>query len=347
MSNNDYQFYNVHGIKLKVEKKSASADSAYLHLSHFQTQQEEDVDITITDKQEIAQTHNIGSGSFFHDGEVFKSANFCIEKTKDCKFTVSSKISFAPNFLVQLQCLTKQWTMIHGAAIEYNGKGVLFPAWGNTGKTALVSQFIKDDACKFLGDDFAILSADAQLYSFPLPFSLYYYHEPLFPEVFKKKKRMLLSGPLLSAAGIAKDFLRPIVKASPILESKLRTISPEYMSVPAEDIVGKEKICSTTPLSKVVYLERYSGTEIVEKNITPKELRKIMFGILQYEFEQSPLWKETLAMSAFGIVDLYSYFESINNTIKSALEKVDICKVMLPQKMEIEEVVREIKGIIE
>jgi hypothetical protein len=338
-----YRFYNIHGIVLKVDENDPIASIVDLHLSYFRSlPTDTDVAIEITGKhRSIPKQRKIGSQDFFWDGKTFKSANLSLTM-EGGRLSISSYRSLPPHLFIQLQCLLRGWTLVHGAGISYRGKGVLFPARGNTGKTAVVSQLLQDPSCQLLGDDFVVLSRESQLYCFPLPFSLYHYHAPLFPLVFEKKKKILFRGLFLDLIRKAKEILGPIVRQYPLLESRLRAISPEYMVVPVTEIISRDKICNNVRLSKVIYLERYSGNQLVLDVLEKTELYRRIIGVLQYELDESPLWKDILAMSTFGLVDLHDYFNNIHKILQDALDNVQSFRLMIPNTATINELVTKI-----
>src|SRR5690606_11204445 len=83
----------------------------------------------------------------------------------------------------QLALLRAGAALVHCAAVEKDGRAILFPSWGGVGKTALVTEFVRSMGYKLLGDDLAIVDSVGTCFGLPKAMVLYAYHRPLFPEI--------------------------------------------------------------------------------------------------------------------------------------------------------------------
>lgn len=64
---------------------------------------------------------------------------------------------------------------MHSSGVVHNGVSIMFPAWGGTGKTNLLIQFLLDGA-DFISDDLVLIDEQGMFYPYPKPINLLYYN---------------------------------------------------------------------------------------------------------------------------------------------------------------------------
>lgn len=69
---------------------------------------------------------------------------------------------------LQMKLLDKGFSLIHSACVAKNGKGLMFSASSDTGKTTTALHFVTDSGYNLLGDDIVITDGK-NILSFPLP----------------------------------------------------------------------------------------------------------------------------------------------------------------------------------
>lgn len=82
---------------------------------------------------------------------------------------------------------------LHASGFEYNGKTIVVSAWGGTGKTNTLIEFLRRGAA-YLGDDMLIIDRAGVVFPYPRPLNLFDYNIERFPFLRKHitfKKRLL------------------------------------------------------------------------------------------------------------------------------------------------------------
>jgi hypothetical protein len=87
------------------------------------------------------------------------------------------------------------WCVSHCSAVSYNGNTIVFPAFGGTGKTGLMLEFMNAGA-KYIADDHLLLGQNGRCVFYPRHVHLLEYNFGMFPELFEmafpddKKRRI-------------------------------------------------------------------------------------------------------------------------------------------------------------
>lgn len=76
-----------------------------------------------------------------------------------------------------VQCLLAErgCTFLHASAVRMDDGAWVFPAWGQTGKTALVLELLREGAA-YLGDDLVIVDAEGRVHPYPKAIALFGYN---------------------------------------------------------------------------------------------------------------------------------------------------------------------------
>ena len=257
-----------------------------------------------------------------------------LRKHEDTFYEIYTKNIDWLYLLLQLNFLKKNCTFLHAGAFSYQGKGILLPAWGGTGKTLAIGNLIKEERVGFLGDDFVIISANGKIYNFPRPLVLYSYHAGTFPKVFRKSLIVKLS--LLEKI---RSEARKVAKPFPKLRQWGYRILPRgAISVPVERVVPQEKIKNSVPASIVLFLVRYSGSSLKTEPIDPQELSNMALGITHYELSLSNITQLLMVPAIFSLANLEEYFSKPKKIFQSFLEKTKCQKILIPTKTSGDEV---------
>lgn len=113
--------------------------------------------------------------TFVHKCRFFLDTHLKIEdgdETTVIKFNRLYKLFRKPLYyfmaFLQMKLLDKGFSLIHSACVAKNGKGLMFSASSDTGKTTTALHFVIDSGYNLLGDDMVITNGK-NIFSFPLP----------------------------------------------------------------------------------------------------------------------------------------------------------------------------------
>jgi len=321
---NNWLFFNIHDlVRLRVQAGHASERSVRLVFGPFEVGSLDHVDITLQ-----YQPPEIGEHSFASESYLFTQKHVYLNSYKlhlvqeDKGYILASKRDLLPfvNPVIQTILIRKNHCFVHGAAVAVDGRGVLLPGWGGTGKTsAIISLLNEVPGAAFLGDDYTIIAADGRLLSFPKAFFIYPYHRNLFPHLFKRKHKPLVPPFLSGVLEKVRTVVRPTVMAFPTLENIARRITPEHMQIPARTALLEAEILENVPLRSVLFVERYSGTKTqMDELPLPKVIRRLI-GNWNYEQGRCAI---DLLVGAGGtaVLDLKEYYAGMAEVLEKALQ---------------------------
>ena len=335
-------YYNIHSIvKISVDTKRPEIIEEYdYYLRNFRVSiKPEHADIEVKDFEEFSLPHealNMSDVIFGFDRGVYDKKNGYALEIKNNTLTLFVKNNdLCINSFIEYFLLKNNYTFMHGAAISYKGKGIIFPAPPNTGKTLLVSKLRNRNDVKFFADDYFIVNQSAMVYSYPMDFSIYDYHFNFFPELKNSLEQLKIKKAFFERVVVA------IVKDLPIRKS-LKKIARflkydflkggEYLKIPAGRLIPKEKLGSSAELKFGIFLEKYNGREFKVEKIKPEIASNEIVGILQTE------WSDTIPayqiLSSFGLFDFAQHLFDIKTVAIATFEKIELYKVFMPVDME-------------
>jgi hypothetical protein len=162
--------------------------------------------------------------------------------------------------MLQLALLRKGASLAHCSAIEKNGLAVIFPAWGGVGKTSIMSRFI-DEGWRFISDDSCVICDDGQVFTHPLPMHIYKYHA---------KQSSGLVARMLENSSLTDRFLWRGLSVLKKPDKLVRWVAPVK-------VFGREKLCESGNISRVVHLHRVEGlANFRVEQAKPIDIAKIM-----------------------------------------------------------------------
>ncbi len=326
-------YFNIHNlVRMRVEAGHISERSIRLVFGHFEVDSLDKVDITLQYKPPEVSEYSFASESYiFTDRYVYiKDYKLHLIKNDDEIILASQRdlLPFVPPIL-QFLLMRYQCCFVHSAAVSIEGNGVLLPGWGGTGKTSAVICLLKEipTTC-FMSDDYAILSSDHKILSFPKAFFIYPYHRKLFPYLFKSKHKFLVPSFLSSFIERLRVAVRPTVMAYPKLEYLARRFTPEHMQVPAKKALPDSEFIDIAPLHKVLFIERYSGEKILLDELDLLDAARRLIGNWYYEQGRCA---QDLLLGAAGtsILDFEQYFSGMSFVIKAALNGKKIYRLRM------------------
>jgi hypothetical protein len=105
--------------------------------------------------------------------------------------------------LIRFQLARKGALLIHGSAVERDGKALIFAGRSGAGKTITATRFVKA-GYRYLGDDCAILSPSG-VFGFVQPFNVRFTYdvEGVFGNPFTREERMAIAAKRLLSLGTA------------------------------------------------------------------------------------------------------------------------------------------------
>lgn len=331
--------YNIHNfIKVKISPGKLNLTDGYNHyLRYFQVVEEyPTADYEIKEFSQFNLPQNYFSGS-----DILRFENgFCLPKEKYAVVFGGEKITEyttyanrATNLWLQALLLRQDLSFIHGAGIEINNKGIIFPAFGGAGKTLLVSELRKCGDFKFFGDDYVIADKNGNMHSYPSDFSIYDYHLPFFPELkntpFSHYLRRREVFALYYEMKRAINFLAK--RFASFDQPFFRGWHANYVKVPAVELIASSKMGVKTKLFASVFLERYNGGKIESIETSLEEMVKMVTGILNMEFSQGLSY--LYALSTAGYFDMADFQIKQKETLQKVFSGVKNYRVRIPQDM--------------
>lgn len=316
-------YFNMHDlVRMRVEARHPSEHSIRLVFDPFRVDSLEDADLTLRSDVPRIGDHSIAGQSYlFTDRQVFLR-DYQLHLVRDGdRFVMASTRDLLPYVVpvIQWLLLQRECSLVHGAAVAIEGRGVLLPGWGGTGKTSGIVCLLRDmPGAAFLGDDYTIVTSDGRLLAFPKALFIYPYHHRLFPHVFKARHKPLVPPAFSGVLEYVRTAVRPTIMAFPALERIARRITPEHMQVPARKACPTRS-SPTAPLERVLFIERHSGTETQVQELAAEEARRRLMGNFHYEMGRNA---RDLFLAAVGtsVLDMEAYYSKMGSVLASALK---------------------------
>ena len=332
--NNRYIF-NIHGTLVWLDSASQSLQKAMSHqLEYFRVANNDDLefDVIIRDysaKPNINKCRVASDYYYFHDGLLdIPDHKLCFDLAGICHHYYLDNFVLPVNLIIQLAIQRKGKTLVHSAAISYGGESVLFPALGGIGKTTIVSHAMQEGGSLY-GDDMCIVDAKANLYPYPIDFSVYHYHYKLLG-IDRSPKRKILS--------VAADILK-IFDQAPVVSWFTRRLRgkffPECENISPLLIYGEDRIAPVSKMDRLIYIGRHKnlGEQTIVGEVTDEIVADKITSILLSE------WKDSLGFlqvySAFS--DNFSYLEmckNIHNIAYEAASKTVLADISIDSNVE-------------
>jgi hypothetical protein len=295
---------------------------------------------SLLDIESLKGGYIVPESSIYKDGlfvELELKIAFKVEKDT-MTFWVHENSWLSCPFILQLLFKQRNLTFVHGAGIAIENKGVLLPAFGGIGKTAFISEAVKDERVKILGDDLILLDDRGYLHPYLRPFCLYSYHRPLFPEYFKKNN-VKYKKPTLWNRGIRK--LKNTLNIPEYSVIGYKTVAPYHL-------FDKSKLAEeSVPIDTIYLLRKSIGLENIRCSRTEGIDKIVNFctGVIFHEwYELAKMSFNLLAQKEESVSEYYKFTEDI---VRKCISKAnDIYIVDIPDNMGAIEVAKELSRIV-
>ncbi len=227
---------------------------------------------------------------------------------------------------------TRDVAWIHAATVEYRGHGVCLPAWGGVGKTSTIAKLLKLDGVGFMGDDWAFLSENATLLGYAKPMFIKPHHRPIYPHLFRDKRKPLVPPRLSKPIGRLTTLVHPVMTQYPRLARVTRKWSPEHMMVAPRDAFPEAKISTAAPLATAIFLERYDGSSPA---LQEKDKRWMVTRLIgNFHAEITPQSQQVItALGAASLLPIEQYFLDKAAVLDRALEGKPVFLLQVPRSM--------------
>ncbi len=194
-------------------------------------------------------------------------------------------IFYLADIIIRNLAVSTGHAFVHASGFELNGKAYIFPAWGGTGKTNLLLNYLSRGA-KYLSDDLLIVSNKGYVLPYPRPLNLLHYNyltqkEILAPIINSKIKSLTFFHTVISKMIVASRlkitnyFLRKVIQR---IELKFHNY------VHAEEIFSNEVVCnSKLSVSSVYYLQNILHGDTIIDNISALEISNKMRACHRWE----------------------------------------------------------------
>lgn len=326
------KFYDVHGIvRLQVAATAAIASELDHHLGSFAVdalRAAPDVVIEPYDaapaisRTTVVDDYDHGDGSYHR-----RASRFWMNQLSAPQRYCMDRLHLPINLIVQLALLRTGHTFLHGAGVVLDGTAVLFPAYPGTGKTTLVTAFLKAGA-SMLGDDLCIVGK-GDAYAYPQALSVYPHHLPVLGYNDRATRRAFARTAFIDRA------VRPIessqarvLKLARVILSSLRT--PAVNLSPAV-VFGSGAIGQSAKIRQVAALERSGDVQqLVMARADPGTLAAQATAVLWHEWHASfhdLLLYDALAESGRGIP---GRFDLVRQLLHAEFLKVPCVRIRIP-----------------
>lgn len=336
-------FYNIHNfIKVKIEGGKLNLADGYNHyLRYFQVVKqfaENNYEVKEFSNFKLPKNYSKADGAFkFENGICFFKEKYALVFNGKKIIEYTNYANRATNLWLQLLLLKQGLTFVHGAGIELNGKGIIFPAFGGVGKTILIAGLRKLNSFKFFGDDYVIVDKKGNMFSYPSDFSVYDYHLDFFTELkntsfnYYLRRRKLFGGYYETKRTINFIAKRLELSSVPVLKGW----HANYIKVPTANLIKPQKIGEKTKLFASVFLERYNGEKIRSMEISLGEIIRVVSGILNLEFKDAFSYLYVLA--AVGYFDMADFQTQQKEILQKTFSNIKLYRIYIPQNIKIEE----------
>jgi hypothetical protein len=228
--------------------------------------------------------------------------------------------------LLDSLCIRANVAMIHAAAVEYRGSGVLLPASGAL-EPGTVTRLAAQPGVRFMADDWSFLDADGMLlgYAKPMP------HGP--PEKPRHAGGLKLLPQPPAPEWLAKSAAKLAASAQPMLgrypagRAFARSLSPR--TVAPEQIFGPGRISSAALTRLAIFLERFDGRDA---RLEPRSAEWMTSRVVGNFHAGLPAASRRLieALGATGLVPLEDHFGQKAAVARRALSEVPCFLLRVP-----------------
>ena len=312
------KYFNIHNlVKMRVQSNiNLKRDTILAHLREAEVPflDDKDIDIFMYDYSKCPNFENsIALSNYYYYSNNYLNIpdeRFCFNFIDNPLIVYCDDFRMPLNLIVELVLLNRGYSLIHSAAVRYNGKNYLFPAFGGVGKTTTVSAMVYNGG-KLFGDDMNIIN-EREILNYPSDFSVYPYHLDILKIKDKRIKYKFKKTEILD--NITNFLKKYNFRVSKLLILIFNSMKKKCVNVPPKEIFGENCIAKKGQIDEICYLYRVENDlpEITVERIDANNLAEICTNILFQEWHESMLILYTYAgLSAFSLNSLFSEIKNI------------------------------------
>lgn len=228
--------------------------------------------------------------------------------------------------LLRYKLNQKGYLMVHSSSIAIDGKGVVFPASPEAGKTSTMLNYLELGQ-DFMSDDFSLVGKGC-VYAYPTPITLHSHNlkrHPFLDKALDKKDKEQI-------------FLRTLV-----LKATLGMGDISY-KVDIWNKLKDVKVADSAPLAQMILLTKSSGSKVKVKKITRQRLAERLMIVNYYETvlfdgylkayyysnlvdEKTDFWKQ-MKLNINNILNEDNYYELRLPQVYSSREFGDVADII-------------------
>ena len=310
-------------------KNKISIDDPIANIKIYPYSQFSAIQKSFFDISEFHHSKGVKGKCFFNHEK-----SFAIHKTIDGFDIYADGPNFLINLYIQLLLYMQGYSMVHSGGYASKDGITLVAGPGGVGKTALLGYMVNRYGCKILGDDIVIVRDDGECLSFPRAFVFKEYHRDVYPELFEELKvpkwstyeikRFIIEN--IPFTGIIKNTLRKFGKYHAVAEGI--GLDPYLATVSVEKIFGNDSVLDVGMVNKVVFIERYNGSDFICEKIDSESMGNRLFSIIHHEWNSVIV--ELFELGSLEIIDLPIYYQKINQNISSFIQHAKLKMLRVP-----------------
>lgn len=224
--------------------------------------------------------------------------------------------------------------MLHAMTVEYQGHGILMPAWGGSGKTSTMAKLVKKPGYFFMGDDWTFLTHTSNLLGYAKPMFIKPYHRTLYPHLFTRVHKPLVPSWLSKPIHSLTTRIHPYITRYPRLAAVTRKWSPEHMMFHPSDVFPDAHISAGAPLTASLFVERFEG-ESAEPQFYEKDAAWMTTKLIGNFYSELTRYSRLVmtTLGAAGLVPIERSFRKKEEIIAEALDGKPAFYLRIPRSL--------------
>jgi hypothetical protein len=232
--------------------------------------------------------------------------------------------------------LTRQnLSLLHGAGVEINGKGIVLTGLSGSGKTSLITQLRTRAGFRFFTDEHLLLDKEGVMYSNPVDLTILEEHFALMPDLkissflsyFKKRNRIIRVLQRVDKFPLPRMLQRQ--KTYVLSELTRFWAGRDYVKLPATDLIPPEKIGTRTRIGVAFLLSRSHVQDITVKPVDLAIFIDKNIGMLNLQFKDYYFYMHIL--SSLGIFNCAEFERKQKEILSDCFLKVRLFEVTIPE----------------
>jgi hypothetical protein len=235
--------------------------------------------------------------------------------------------------LIDRVAVTRGAAMFHAANVSTSdGVGIALPAAGGVGKTSTIAKLVRREGMAFMGDDWAFLSAEKEMLGYEKPMFIKPHHRPIYPHLFKKRKKPLVPVRLSKPLGRMTTLVHPYITRYPRFARASRRWSPEHMMVPPRKAFPGVAFAERARLGIAIFVERHDGSTTVLEPRSERWMLARMMG--NFNAELSAGSRDVITcLAGAGLLPLEDAVCEKAEVLRSALSGIPCYLLQVPRAL--------------